>query len=68
MTPTRVTDELFQQVRKHYSEAQMVEMAANICLENWRARFNRCFDIGAIGQYDRLPELMAAAGLPLKMG
>ncbi len=40
-TPAEVTDELFHRLREHYSEAQMVEIATGISLENFRSRFNR---------------------------
>lgn len=40
-----VTEELFQRVRAHYDEAQMVELAATAAMENYRARFNRVFEI-----------------------
>ncbi|MBI4483547.1 MAG: hypothetical protein HY652_11750 [Acidobacteria bacterium] len=65
-TPPRVTDELFQKVRGHYSEGQIVEMAAVIALENFRSRFNRCFGVEAQGLYRNLDELMMATGLPIE--
>ena len=61
-TPQRVTDDLFGKVQKHYGEAEIVEMAAVIALENFRSRFNRCFGVEARGFYPRLNELLAAAG------
>ena len=48
-TPAEVTDELFAALREHLDEAQMVELTASIAWENWRARFNWAFDIGAAG-------------------
>ncbi len=63
-TPQRVTGELFRRVQEHYSEAEIVEMAAVIALENFRSRFNRCFGVEAHGFYPRLGELLVAAGLP----
>lgn len=63
LTPQRVTDELFRRVREHYSESEIVEMAAVIALENFRSRFNRCVGVEAHGFYPRLGELVAAAGL-----
>lgn len=62
-TPQRVTDELFDRLREHYSEAEIVEMAAVIALENFRSRFNRCFSVEAHGFYPNLEEVLAAAGL-----
>jgi alkylhydroperoxidase family enzyme len=48
-TPAEVTDELFARVREHFDEAQMVELTNAIAWENWRARFNWAFGIGAAG-------------------
>ena len=48
-TPVAVTDELFASLREHFDEAQMVELTGAIAWENWRARFNWAFDIGAAG-------------------
>jgi alkylhydroperoxidase family enzyme len=46
-TPSNVSDELYDELRKHFSEEQLMELAANAALENYRARFNRVFDIGS---------------------
>lgn len=62
-TPQRVTDDLFQKLRAHYSEAEIVEMAAVIALENFRSRFNRCCGVEPHGFYNRLNELLTAAGI-----
>jgi alkylhydroperoxidase family enzyme len=48
-TPAEVTDELFDRMREHFDERQLVELTAAIAWENWRARFNWAFDIGAAG-------------------
>lgn len=48
-TPVAVTDELFAALREHFDDEQMVELTAAIAWENWRARFNWAFDIGAAG-------------------
>ncbi len=44
-TPTEVTDELFEAVQREFSPAQIVELTATVAWENFRARFNRAFDI-----------------------
>ncbi|MCX6021300.1 MAG: carboxymuconolactone decarboxylase family protein [Chloroflexi bacterium] len=44
-TPAHVTDALFAEARQFFSEAQMVELAATAAMENYRARFNRVFDV-----------------------
>jgi alkylhydroperoxidase family enzyme len=48
-TPVEVTDEVFDRLRERFDEAQLVELTAAIAWENWRARFNWAFDIGAAG-------------------
>ena len=40
ITGQKVTDELFAEARRHFSEPQMVELAAAIALENFRSKFN----------------------------
>ena len=62
-TPQRVTDDLFQKLRAHYSEAQIVEMAAVVALENFRSRFNRCCGVEPHAFYSGLKELLTAAGI-----
>lgn len=51
-TPVEVTDELFEAMREHFDEQQLVELTAAIAWENWRARFNWAFAIGAAGFRD----------------
>jgi len=48
-TPVRVPAELFARLRRHFNEAQMVEITAAIAWENFRARFNHALEIDAIG-------------------
>ena len=54
-TPAAVTDDLFAAARRHFGEAELVELAAVIALENFRSRFNRVFDIEANGLYCPVP-------------
>src|SRR3972149_7132932 len=58
-TPPRVTDDLFRRLGAPYSDAEIVEMAAVIALENFRSRFNRCCGGRARGLYPRLGELLS---------
>jgi alkylhydroperoxidase family enzyme len=39
-TPALVSDELMARLHAHFSEAQIVELAAWVALENYRSRFN----------------------------
>lgn len=40
-----VSDALFARLRQHFDEPQLVELAATAAMENYRARFNRVFQI-----------------------
>lgn len=62
-TPQRVTDDLFRDLQRYYSDAMIVELASVIALENFRSRFNRCGAIEPHGLYPQLEELLEAAGI-----
>jgi alkylhydroperoxidase family enzyme len=49
VTGQRVSDELFARARTHFSEPQLVELAAAVALENFRSKFNTAFGIEAQG-------------------
>jgi 4-carboxymuconolactone decarboxylase len=48
-TPVEVPDELFDKLRRHLDEAQLVELTHHIALENMRGRFNLALGIGSAG-------------------
>jgi alkylhydroperoxidase family enzyme len=48
-TPCHVPDALFQALRGHFGEAELVELTAVISWENQRARFNSAFHIQSDG-------------------
>ena len=50
-TPSHVSDELYAELRQHFSEEQLIELAASAAQENFRARYNRVFDVGSDGLY-----------------
>ena len=50
-TPSNVSDELYAELRRYFSEEQLIELAASAALENFRARYNRVFDVGSDGLY-----------------
>ena len=54
-TDQKVDDALFAKLRKHYSEAQIVELTAAVALENFRSKFNPALGIEAQG-FCLLPE------------
>jgi alkylhydroperoxidase family enzyme len=47
-------DELFADLRAHFSPEEMVELTAHVAFENFRSRFNHAFRIEAQG-FCRLP-------------
>ena len=60
-TPVEVPDELFAEMRKHFSPRQMVELTSAIAWENYRARFDHAFGIEAAGFSEG-----AACALPIR--
>lgn len=52
-TPANVSDELYAELRRHFSEEQLIEFAATASMENYRARGNRVFNVGSDGLYRR---------------
>ena len=52
-TPSNVSDELYAELRRHFSEEQLIELAASAAQENYRARYNRVFDVGSDGLYQK---------------
>ena len=59
-TPSEVSDDFFAALRSRFSERQLVELSAAIAWENYRARFNRTFDVQpegfSEGKFCPLPE------------
>ena len=47
--PVEVPPELSEKLRQRFDEAQLVELAAAIAWENYRARFNRVFGVRQVG-------------------
>src|SRR6185312_15622865 len=58
-TPVDVSDEVFAEAQHHFSEQQLVELAATVAMENYRARFNRAFRVES--QHFYHPEPPASA-------
>ncbi|MEA1881825.1 MAG: hypothetical protein U9N31_05430 [Candidatus Marinimicrobia bacterium] len=44
-TPAEVPDEVFQQVKEHFNDEQIVELTSTIAWENYRARFDHALKI-----------------------
>jgi alkylhydroperoxidase family enzyme len=49
ITGQKVSDELFARARRHFTETQMVELAAAVALENFRSKFNVALGVEAQG-------------------
>ncbi len=67
-TPSSVPDELYQALRAHLDEGQLIELASAIAWEHYRARFNRVFDFGSDGfsegAFCAVPARLLATGSP----
>ena len=48
-TPVEISEELFAPLRRQFAEKQLVELTSAIAWENYRARFDHAFGIGAEG-------------------
>jgi alkylhydroperoxidase family enzyme len=48
-TPVEVSDELFEGLKRRFTDRQLVELTSAIAWENYRARFDHAFGIGAEG-------------------
>jgi len=53
--PANVNDELYAELRRHFSEEELIELAADAAQENFRARWNRVFDVGSDALYCVIP-------------
>jgi alkylhydroperoxidase family enzyme len=49
ITGERVSEELWTRLRRHFSEAQMVELTAAVALENFRSKFSVPLGVEAQG-------------------
>jgi AhpD family alkylhydroperoxidase len=54
-TPANLDNAFFVEMQKHYTEEQLIELAATVAHENFRARFNRAFDVGSDELFRPLP-------------
>ena len=54
-TPVEVSDTLYAELRAAFPEEALIELAADIAQENYRARWNRVFDVGSDALYCPVP-------------
>lgn len=59
-TAKRVKDSFFRRLKRHFTDEELVELAAIIALENFRSKFNPVFGIEANG-FCPLPAVQAAS-------
>jgi alkylhydroperoxidase family enzyme len=53
-TPADVSEAEFAEARRHFTDEQLVELAATVAMENYRARFNRAFLVESLGRYEAM--------------
>jgi hypothetical protein len=44
-TPANISDDLYARLRKQFFEEQLMQLGAQIAFENYRARWNRIFNV-----------------------
>jgi alkylhydroperoxidase family enzyme len=44
-TPSNVSDDLYGRLRNQFSEEQLMQLGGQIAFENYRARWNRLFNV-----------------------
>ena len=54
-TPANVPDDLYARLRKQFSEEQLMQLGAQIAFENYRARWNRIFNVESDNLYTPQP-------------
>jgi alkylhydroperoxidase family enzyme len=54
-TPANISDDLYARLRKQFSEEQLMQLRAQIAFENYRARWNRIFNVESDNLYTPQP-------------
>ena len=50
-TPSNVSDDLYARLHDEFSEKQLMQLAGHIAFENYRARWNRLFNVESDNLY-----------------
>ena len=50
-TPANVSDDLYARLRNQFSEEQLMQLGAQVAFENYRARWNRIFNVESDNLY-----------------
>ena len=61
-TEQRVTDQFFARLKEHFTDDELVELAAVVALENYRSKFNPVFGVEA-NNFCPLPAVQEAAAV-----
>src|SRR6266404_7677746 len=61
ISPNDITDQQFADLRRHFTDREIVELTAQAAFENFRARFNRSLRIEADDLAKRRAKHLAAA-------
>ena len=51
-TPANVSDDLYERLRNQFSEEQLMQLGGQIAFENYRARWNRIFNVESDNLYE----------------
>jgi alkylhydroperoxidase family enzyme len=60
-TPGNVSDDLYARLRDKFSEEPLMQLGAQIAFENYRARWNRTFNVESDNLYIPQPNKSAKA-------
>jgi alkylhydroperoxidase family enzyme len=52
-TPSNVSDDLYARLRNQFSEEKLMQLGAQIAFENYRARWNRIFNVESDNLYQK---------------
>ena len=52
-TPANVSDDLYERLRNRFSEEQLMQLGGQIAFENYRARWNRIFNVESDNLYQK---------------
>jgi alkylhydroperoxidase family enzyme len=63
-TPAKVSGELMERLHRYFDEAEIVELAAWVALENSRSRFNAGLDLRSQGFSDNCDVPVGVGGVP----
>ena len=60
-TPANVSEDLYARLRQLFSEEQLMQLGAQIAFENYRARWNRIFNVESDNLYTPQPNKLQDA-------